>query len=188
MDNYTRSIINKAVEALRQGRVIAYPTESVYGLGCDPFNPHAVTQILTLKNRSIKKGFILIASEWKQIAALTQPLDPKILAQVFRTWPGPVTWIFPATAEVPYWLRGDRATIAIRVTAHPLARLLCFHFGGPIVSTSANLERQPLVRDVKMLRVIFGNKINIILEAALGASKRPTEIRDVITAEVLRAG
>lgn len=186
MNNYTRSI-NKAAEALRQGRIIAYPTESVYGLGCDPFNPYAVTQILTLKNRSIKKGFILIASEWKQVETLTQPLDPKILAQVFRTWPGPVTWIFPATAEVPYWLRGDRTTIAIRVTAHPIARLLCLHFGGPIVSTSANLERQLPVRDVKILRIIFDKKIDVILEAALGASKRPTEIRDVITAEVLRA-
>lgn len=187
MDNYS-PLIHKAVKALRQGRVIAYPTESVYGLGCDPFNPYAVTQILTLKNRQIKKGFILIASEWKQVATLIKPLDPKILAQVFRTWPGPVTWVFPATADVPYWLRGDRATIAIRVTAHQIARLLCLHFGGPIVSTSANLARQPPVRDIKMLRIIFGKRIDVILKATLGTSKRPTEIRDVITAEVLRAG
>ena len=187
MDDYTRSI-NRAVETLRQGRVIAYPTEGVYGLGCDPFNHNAVTQILTLKNRSIKKGFILIASEWKQVETLIQPLDPKILARVFSTWPGPVTWIFPATNEVPYWLRGNRATIAIRVTAHPLAGLLCRHFGGPIVSTSANLERQPPTRDMKILKIIFGNKIDIVFKAALWASKRPTEIRDAITAEVLRAG
>lgn len=187
MDEYTRSI-KQTVEALQQGKVIAYPTEAVYGLGCDPFNPHAVIQILTLKNRSIKKGFILIASEWKQVEALTQPLDPKTLAHVFSTWPGPVTWLFPATTEVPYWVKGDHNTVAIRVTAHPLARLLCRHFGGAIISTSANLEGQPPTQDLKMLRIIFGNKIDGILEGALGTSKRPSEIRDAISGEILRVG
>ena len=181
-------LIHKAVELLRQGRVIAYPTEAVYGLGCDPFNPYAVTQILSLKNRSIKKGFILIASEWKQVEALTQPLDSKILVRVFSMWPEPVTWLFPATAKVPYWVRGDHTTIAVRVTDHPLARLLCCHFGGPIVSTSANLERQPPIQDMRILKMIFGNKIDAILEGTLGFSKRPSEIRDAITGKILRAG
>lgn len=186
MDSYTQSI-KLTVEALRQGKVIAYPTEAVYGLGCDPFNLHAVTQILSLKNRSIKKGFILIASEWKQVESFTKPLDPKIIAHVFSTWPGPITWIFPATNEVPYWVTGDHNTVAIRVTAHPLARLICRHFGGAIISTSANLEGQPPMRDLKMLRITFGKKIDVILEGTLGTSKRPSEIRDAISGAILRA-
>lgn len=180
--------INQTVEALRQGKVIAYPTEAVYGLGCDPFNFDAVTQILSLKNRSVKKGFILIASEWKQVKALTQPLDPKTLSHVFSTWPGPITWLFPATAEVPYWVRGDHNTVAIRIIAHPLARLLCRHFGKPIISTSGNREGQPPTQDLKMLKIIFGNKIDIILEGTLGSSKRPSEIRDAISNKILRVG
>ena len=187
MGDYTQ-LINKAIAVLRQGRVIAYPTEAVYGLGCDPFNPYAVAQILNLKNRSIKKGFILIASEWKQVEILIQPLDPKALVRVFSTWPDePITWLFPATTKVPYWVRGDHTTVAIRVTAHPLARLLCCHFGGPIVSTSANLERQSPIQNIRMLKMTFGNKIDVILEGTLGVSKRPTEIRDAITGKILRA-
>lgn len=189
IDDYTRSI-NEAIKVLRHGRVIAYPAETVYGLGCDPFNPYSVAQILSLKNRSIKKGFILIASEWKQVETLIKPLDLKTLSRVFSTWlEKPVTWLFPATAKVPYWVRGDHTTIAVRVTNHPLARLLCRHFGRPIISTSANLEGHPPIQDIKILRMIFGNKIDIILKGStLASSKQPTEIRNAITGEILRAG
>ena len=187
MDDFTQSI-NDVVAELRLGSIIAYPTEAVYGLGCDPFNHNAVTQLLMLKKRSLEKGFILIASTWKQVASLTQPIDPKALARVFQSWPGPFTWVFPASSKVPSWIRGKHPTTAIRVTDHPIAKLLCHRFGGPIVSTSANREGENPIRNVRMFRMIFGKQINKILEGPLGLSHRPTEIRDAITGEVLRTG
>lgn len=187
MDDFTQSI-NDAVAELRQGGIVAYPTEAVYGLGCDPFNHNTVTQLLMLKKRSLEKGFILIASTWEQVAPLTQPIALKALARVFQSWPGPFTWVFPASSEVPSWIRGKHPTIAIRVTDHPIAKVLCHRFGGPIVSTSANREVEHPIRNVRMLHTVFGNQISRILEGPLGSSQRPTEIRDTITGEVLRAG
>ena len=186
--NYFTQSINNTVTALRRGGIIAYPTESVYGLGCDPFNHNAVTQLLMLKKRPLEKGFILIASAWKQVASLTQPIEPKILARIFQSWPGPVTWVFPASSEVPSWIRGKHPTIAIRLTDHLIAKLLCHRFGGPIVSTSANRKWEQPIRNARILRMIFGNQINRILEGPLGPSYRPTEIRNAVTGEILRSG
>lgn len=186
-DNFIQSI-DDAVSELRLGGIIAYPTEAVYGLGCDPFNHNTVTQLSILKKRSLEKGFILIASAWKQVAPLTQPIDPKALTHVFQSWPGPFTWVFPASSKVPPWIQGKYPTIAIRLTNHLIAKLLCHRFGGPIVSTSANRELEHPIRNAKMLHMVFGNQINRILEGPLGLSHRPTEIRDAITGEVLRTG
>ena len=188
MDNYIQ-LINDAVKWLHKGGIIAYPTEAVYGLGCDPFNYNTVSQLSTIKKRSMKKGFILIASEWKQVEFLTEPIDSRMLARVFDTWPGPLTWTFPISKKAPNWIIGQHLTIAIRVTAHPLAKLLCQQFGGPLISTSANQKGNPPIRDVKILRMVFGKKIRKILEDSSGSSppsKRPTQIRDVITGKILR--
>lgn len=187
MDNFIQSIDSAVIE-LRLGGIIAYPTEAVYGLGCDPFNYNAVTQLSILKERSLEKGFILLASSWKQVASLTKPIEPKVLAHVFQSWPGPFTWVFPASSKVPSWILGKHPTIAIRLTDHLIAKLLCHRFGGPIVSTSANRVWEHPIRNVRMLHIVFGNQINMILEGPLGPSHCPTEIRDVITGEVLRAG
>ena len=187
MNSYIQSvIINDAIKQLQQGQIIAHPTESVYGFSCDPFNHDAVTQLLMIKKRSVKKGFILIASEWKQVKLLTKPIDPKALERAFRTWPGPFTWTFPASEVVPYWIIGKYSSIAIRITAHPIAKLLCQKFGGPIISTSANQEDNLPICDIKTLRMMFGNKIDKIIEGPIGLLSRPTSIRDPITGKVFR--
>ena len=188
MNDYIQSI-NDAAQWLHKGEVIAYPTESVYGLGCDPFNHNTVVQLLTIKKRSMRKGFILIASEWKQVEPLTEPIDDRTLARVFDTWPGPLTWTFPISKKAPNWVIGQNLTIAIRVTAHPIAKLLCQKFGGPLISTSANQAGAPPIRDVKVLRMVFGKKIHKILEGPPISSSplnRPTQIRDAITGDILR--
>ena len=185
MNNYIQ-LINDAIKQLQQGQIIAYPTEAIYGLGCDPFNHNAVTQLLMIKKRSVKKGFILIASEWKQVALLIKPIDPKTLARVFETWPGPFTWTFPASKAVPYWVSGEHSSIAIRITTHPIAKLLCQQFGGPLISTSANQENNLPIRNIKILRMVFGNKIDKILEGPIGPLHRPTSIRNSITGKIFR--
>ncbi|HEY0719815.1 MAG TPA: Sua5/YciO/YrdC/YwlC family protein, partial [Gammaproteobacteria bacterium] len=131
--------LREAVRVLHDGGLIAYPTEAVYGLGCDPLNADAVLRLLELKQRPWQKGLILIAAEQTQLEPYLLPLDSAMLARVAPTWPGPYTWLLPARDETPWWLRGEHDTLAVRVTAHPVAAALCRAFGGPIISTSANL-------------------------------------------------
>jgi L-threonylcarbamoyladenylate synthase len=181
------SSINAAVTALQNGGVIAYPTEAVFGLGCDPQNPTAIGKLLQLKHRSIKKGLILIASDWEQIKPYTAAIDPKKLARVFSSWPGPITWVFPSSELTPLWVRGEHETVAVRVTAHPTAQAICERFDGPIVSTSANIEDFPAARDARTVKLTFKDALEHIVTDPVGTdSIRPTEIRDAITGEVLR--
>ena len=188
MDAIDTKELDEAVACLRNGGVIAYPTEAVYGLGCDPLNVDAIALLLQLKHRALRKGFILIAAEWQQVQHFVEPIDPQALAHVFASWPGPVTWAFPASPEAPAWIRGAHTTVAVRVTNHPLAKALCARFGAALVSTSANVEGHPPMRDEKMLRMTFGAKIDKILPGKVGGALHPTEIRDAITGEVLRSG
>jgi len=178
--------IKKAVAVLKQGGIIAYPTEGVYGLGCDPFNEQAVLRLLQLKHRSIDKGLILIASHWEQLENLVKPVANKLLTKAQATWPGPVTWVFPANKNVPTWIRGAYDSIAIRITNHPIARALCETYGGPIVSTSANIEGQPVTRNSKEVWEQFPQGIDFIVSGKAGDLKSPTMIRDVLTGKVLR--
>ena len=133
-----------AADWLRRGGVVAYPTEAVYGLGCDPWNGEAVRRILAMKQRPEAKGLILIAAEPAQLAPFVDWLEPVRMSEILATWPGPHTWLLPARPETPVWLRGQHDTLAVRVTAHPLAAALCRSAGMALVSTSANLaSRRP---------------------------------------------
>ncbi len=180
--------IETAVLALQRGDVIAYPTEAVYGLGCDPFNSMAVAKILQIKGRTIEKGFILVASSWEQVESLVEPIEPPALYRVLDTWPGPITWTFPAKDDVPHWILGNHSTLAIRVSAHPVIRDLCDVFGGPIISTSANLQGHPPIRDHRTAILTFGDDVAIILKGKVGKQINPTEIRNAVTDEVIRPG
>lgn len=173
---------------LEAGGIIAYPTEAVFGLGCDPLNPEAVMRLLAIKQRPWQKGMILIASNQSQLTPYLQPLDASTAQQLSDTWPGPVTWLLPARDDVPWWLRGTHRTLAVRVTAHPLASALCEAFGGPIVSTSANLAGHEPARRALTVRRELGEQVDYILHGALGDSHRPTEIRDAQTGRIIRAG
>jgi len=178
--------INKAVRILQQGGVIAYPTEAVYGLGCDPDNQLAVERLLAIKQRSWEKGLILIAADFHQLHPYLAEIDVALKANALATWPGPVTWLWPAKPTVTNLLRGTHATIAVRVTAHPLAAALCREFGGPLVSTSANLSGKPPTRTAKEVRSQFGDALDYILEGNTGGLSSPSQIRDVLNGQIIR--
>ncbi len=184
----THSIIQQAVAALKQGKIIAYPTEAIFGLGCDPFNPAAVKQLLSLKQRPVSKGLILIAHNWEQIEALTLPIEEKHLMLAQKTWPGPRTWIFPASSNAPAWIRGEHTGIALRVTQHPIASALCQAFGGPIVSTSANLDGEIPAKDIATIHRYFPSGLEMVVDEALGDASSPTTIQDILTGKTIRPG
>ena len=179
--------ISEAVQALRNGGVIAYPTESVYGLGCDPANTESIKRLLALKQRQRDKGLILIASDFAQLSPYLIDIDERLQQAVHASWPGPVTWLWPARSDLSRWLRGQHETLAVRVSAHPIAAKLCEQFGGALISTSANLAHQPPARSAQQVRELFGDDLDYILEGETGGYPAPTEIRDVLSGNVIRA-
>jgi L-threonylcarbamoyladenylate synthase len=176
----------RAAALIRAGGVIAYPTEAVFGLGCNPRDPVAVARLLAIKGRPPGKGLILIAADAAQLEPYLLRLDEPIAARARQAWPGPVTWLWPARPGIPQWLTGDHETLAVRVTDHPLAAQLCRE-AGPIVSTSANLAGEEPARTAEAVAERLGRRLDGILAGSVGGRERPSEIRDVMTGEIVRA-
>ncbi len=170
---------------LRRGGLIAYPTESCYGLGCDPRNPRALKRLLRLKGRDAAKGLLLIADRFTRLQAFIQPLHAADRARMLRTWPGPITWVVPASAHCPPELTGGRATVAIRVTAHPGAARLCRRLGMALVSTSANKSGRKPARTATECRRIFGTQVRVVA-GRIGQRRRPSTLIDLATGTILR--
>jgi len=179
--------VTQAAVFLTAGKVIAYPTEAVFGLGCDPGSEAAVRRILHLKQRSVDAGLILIADCWERLAPFAQAVVPPQLEKAMASWPGPVTWLFPRADSVPDWLAGSHPTIALRVSAHETCRALCAHFGGAIVSTSANPHTSPPATSAAQVTTYFADAIDGIVEGELGKQHKPSEIRDLVSGTVIRA-
>ncbi|HFB97672.1 MAG TPA: threonylcarbamoyl-AMP synthase [Bryobacterales bacterium] len=184
----TSDQISQAVAALRAGGVIAYPTEAVWGLGCDPHNERALARLLELKGRPAGKGLILVAASFDPLRPFLQSLDAEREAAVLATWPGPVTWLWPANTSVSPLLRGEHDTLAVRISDHPLVVALCAAFGGPVVSTSANRSGEPPARTREEVLARFGDALDFVLDGETGGRERPSEIRDARTGKVIRPG
>lgn len=177
--------VSEAIAVLKHGQVIAYPTEAVYGLGCDPFNKEAVEKLFHVKQRPMEKGVILVAANTEQIQDWVELRGMDWEQKVLSTWPGPVTWVLPLKKPMPDWITGGRDTVAIRVSGHPLVQALCLAFKGPIVSTSANKSNHPPAMSCQDVYTEFSEKIYCI-DGSLGNLKEPTQIRDALTNRVLR--
>lgn len=179
------ALIYRLRSYLRHGGVIAYPTESCYGLGCDPHNRRAVMKILRLKRRPQHKGLILIGSDFSQFKPYITPLAEGQWQKISPSWPGPVTWLLPAPHSTPVWLRGRHSSIAVRITAHSLAARLCHVLGMALVSTSANRSGQHPARSYKACKHLFGDRV-FTLPGLVGRRKRPSTIRDLLTGDAVR--
>ena len=180
--------LRRAARELKAGGVIAYPTEAVFGLGCDPQNAHAMSRLLALKGRDVLQGVILVASDFSQLQPFIEELDVQRMSDILASWPGPITWIFPARSSTPTWLTGRYDSLAVRVSADPTVAALCQHFGNALVSTSANISGRQPARTVFGVRHRFGNALDYILPGVVGGRRKPSEIRDGLTGRVLRAG
>jgi L-threonylcarbamoyladenylate synthase len=183
--------LRQAARIIRAGGVVAYPTEGVFGLGCDPDCFEAVQHILDLKRRSESAGLILIAD---RRARLEDWIDPtraeqrRLASDKTHDRRDPVTWIVTASARTPTWITGGRPTVAVRVTHHPIAAALCRYTEKPLVSTSANRSGHLPSRSALSVRCRFGRDIDYIVGGAVGTRLTPTEIRDAGTGNVLRPG
>lgn len=169
------------------GGIIAYPTEAVWGLGCDPDEPDAVLRLLQLKRRDWRKGLILVAASMAQFEPYLAALNAEQRQQLALSWPGPITWLVPHNGKVGVGICGEHSSVALRVSAHPVVQALCNLCGGPLVSTSANPDGLRPARDRLTVRRYFGDAVDAYAPGAVGEAKRPSEIRDLLSGKIIRA-
>ena len=178
--------IRRAVQTLKQGGILAYPTEAVFGLGCLPDNHNAIRHLLQLKQRPAEKGLILLAAELSQLSPWLSPVEQSIMAKVLASWPGPSTWLMPTPKTTSPLIRGRFDTIAVRISAHPVVQALCCQSQSAIISTSANISAGTMAYNALDVRLRFGTQLDYILHGPLGSSARPTIIRDALTDKLIR--
>ncbi|WP_322979988.1 L-threonylcarbamoyladenylate synthase [Pseudomonas sp. C11] len=177
--------VQQTARVVHAGGVIAYPTEAVWGLGCDPWNELAVDRLLALKNRPLHKGLILVADEIEQFDFLLADLPDVWQERLAGSWPGPNTWLVPHQGRLPEWVTGEHDSVALRVSAHPVVRALC-RLSGPLISTSANPAGRPAARARLRVEQYFAGELDKVLGGALGGRKNPSLIRDLRTGDVIR--
>jgi L-threonylcarbamoyladenylate synthase len=169
---------------LQRGGLIAYATESCFGLGCDPRNYRAVQKLLRLKRRPQAKGLILIGCDLSQFRHFLASLPTQLDLTAY--WPGPTTLLLPCSRHCPRWLSGQHAKLAVRVTAHAEAARLCHDLGLALVSTSANLSGQISLKTAAACRSAFGSQVHV-LPGRIGRRKKPSTILDPLHQTIVRA-
>ena len=168
------------------GGLLAYPTEAVWGLGCDPLNEQAVYRLLELKQRPVHKGLILVAGDWWVLAPWLRHLAPEQQHQLRASWPGPVTWLIPRPPGTPDWVAGHHDTLAVRLSAHPVVRTLAAATGVPLISTSANRAGRRPARHGWQVRHWLGAAVDLHVPGRTSGAERPSTIRDLASGTVLR--
>lgn len=176
----------QAAVVLNRGGVIAYPTEAVWGFGCDPYNSAAVERLLAVKQRAFDKGVLLVAADIASVAPWLEGLPETVSAKLLATWPGPTTWVVPNNDILPSVVTGGRDTVALRVSAHSGVQRLCRAFGGLIVSTSANKSGMPPCMSEQEVAKQFKRTLDYIVPGRLGGATQPSSIFNAITGEQLR--
>lgn len=179
------SNLDEAAKAIARGGIIAYPTEGVFGLGCDPASEDVVEKLIHLKDRTTDKGLILIAAERAQIEPYTGSISQPVENKLQQSWPGPVTWILPAAVSTSALLTGGRRTIAARVTAFETAAALCHACGHALISTSANRSGESPCTTATEVASSFTD-LDYIFDHPVGTLSGPTPIFDGMTGKQLR--
>lgn len=182
--------ITRVRSVLANGGLIAYPTEAVWGLGCDPFNRLAIKRLLSLKQRPANKGLILVAADYQQIAPLLSNLgleqQQRLQASLDDPTTAPTTWLLPHGGAFPAWITGGRDKVAIRVSKHPLVAQLCRAHRGLLVSTSANPSGQSPAKNRAQTKRYFGSALDLYLKGQVGGESKPSTILDLESGSVIR--
>ncbi len=172
---YTPWRLRRFARTFAEGGLFVYPTETVFGLGCNPADRVAVARLLALKGRDVSKGLILIASDRSQLAPWVVLTD-RVRECLSRPSERPTTWLVPATAETPRWIRGEHAAVAVRLSRFPEVVSLCETVGSALISTSANLSGWPTPRQPYTLRRQFQGRVEMVLPGLPGSRGLPSQI------------
>jgi len=165
--------LNLAVDLLRQGKIVAFPTETYYGLAVDPDCASAVASLFAAKKRQGNKPLLLLIENMAQLDTVVQDVPPEYWPIIDKYWPGPLTLVFPAKATVNPQVTGKSGTVGVRISPHPVARELVRLMGKPITATSANISGHPPARSAQDVVAMLGDKIAYTVDdgpAAAGLS------------------
>ncbi len=184
MSSATRASV--VADTLVRGGLIAYPTEAVWGLGCDPYNTDAVRRLCRLKKRPLNKGVLLVTGDIAHVSPFLECLPSKTLDKVLASWPGAVTWVLPNYGLLPDEVTGGRDTVAIRVSCHPVIKQISSKYNGFFVSTSANLTGYAPIKTVLRVRKQFGAMLDDVVPGDLGVNTQPSVIFDALSGKQLR--
>ncbi len=171
--------INQAADIIKNGGLIAYPTETVYGLGADPYNAEAIQKIFTAKGRAEDKGIILLIRGADDFSTLVRTVSPTAQILIEAFWPGPLTLVFRANRNLSPALLGGRDTVALRHSSSPIATQLLTALGGPLTSTSANRSTEPPARSAYEVENALGEHLDLILDGGPSGSTLPSTLVDV---------
>jgi L-threonylcarbamoyladenylate synthase len=179
----------RAAEVIRRGGVLAFPTDTLYGLAADPFNRSAVRRVFAVKERASDRPLLLIAADVQQVEAQVAGLSPAARTLAQRFWPGPLTLLLPPPPTLPAEVVGPSGRVGVRVPAHAVARALCASCGTVVTATSANLSGAPASSDPDEVALAFGASIDLLLDAGITAGGLPSTVVDISREPALvRAG
>ncbi|QCI16715.1 L-threonylcarbamoyladenylate synthase type 1 TsaC [Buchnera aphidicola (Aphis craccivora)] len=185
--NFHLNSLVYCIQKLYCKKIIAYPTESMFGLGCDPDSKIAVDKLLNLKKRNIKKGFILVAAYYNQIKKYIDETKISVNQKknMFHYWPGHFTFLVPSSSLTPYWLTGKSNNIAVRISNHLSIVKLCNTFGKPLISTSANFSNMPPCLTRESVLKNFGKDFPLF-NGNIGDEKNPSKIINIMNGNLIR--
>jgi L-threonylcarbamoyladenylate synthase len=168
-----------AVEILRAGGVVVYPTETFYGLGVDALNQKAIKKVFTIKGRSFAQPLLILIPEQDYLPRYVTEVSEKARRLMEHFWPGPLTMVFSASPQLPSILTAGTKKIAIRISPHPIARALTSAFAGPLTSTSANISGEQSPATAKEVFSHLGGMIDLIIDGGKTPGQMPSTIVDV---------
>ena len=189
-ENPDEQALLAAAEAVLRGGVIAFPTDTLYGLGCSLFDVAAVEMVARLKRRDPSLAVISLIPDPRQVYGLALEVSPAAERLVERHWPGPLSLIFKAAPIVPPRVRGAGGTVALRCPKDTLCQRLLDRIGGPVVASSANLSGQPPAETAEQVVRIFGNQLDLVIDGGPRKGGMPSTLVDVSSARprLLRRG
>ncbi len=185
-----RDAIEEAATWIRRGRLVALPTDTLYGLAVDPFNAEAVDRLFAAKGRPSDRAVPLIAADTAQVVAHLARPNPLAERLASRFWPGPLTLLVPAPPALARGVAADSGSVGVRVPADDIARAVCAAVGHPVTATSANVSGKPATDDPSVVENTMGDRVDFLLDAGRTRGGAPSTIVDVTGAEPLlvRAG
>lgn len=174
-----RSPFDEAVAAFRRGGVIAFPTETFYGLGVDPFNISALEKLFALKGRVKGKPVLLIIEDASMLASVTSDVSQEAIALMDTFWPGPLTMLFRANTRVPGAVTGRTGKVGVRVSSSPVCQRLLKAIKSPITATSANLAGREPAKSAEEVIACFGDKVDVVIDGGRLKAKAPSTVIDM---------
>ncbi|MDO8493907.1 MAG: L-threonylcarbamoyladenylate synthase [Deltaproteobacteria bacterium] len=188
--NPEAALIRKAAEYVLNGEVIAYPTETIYGLGVDVFNKKGIKKIYDLKSRDYGLPISILVSNVNMLRELVKKIPERVEVLMRRFWPGPLTMLFEVNDSFPKSLVTNTGKIGVRISSHPVVNALVDAVGRPITTTSANRSGFPPSLHVKHIQKYFGDKLACIIDGGECEPSRGSTVIDVAeeTMRIIRDG